>query len=128
MMDELSLGLLVVVLVVAPLGAWSAVREAAEPSQGSRIARYMLNVVAVVAGFGLGQAVSARLPAWLPPALAEGWADHWASFGMLAMLACAFLGAFAAMALVQAVEAPLRHRRGLPGQPYRLVRFDLLRW
>lgn len=123
-MDPLALALCLAILIAAPLGAWAAVRHDLDPTPGHRLARYLLIVVAVVAGFGLGQAVAGQLPGHLP----EAWVGLWASLGMLAMLACAFIGVFAAMALVQVVEYPLRRQHGLPPMPYRLVRFDLLRW
>ncbi|WP_430396475.1 hypothetical protein [Ferrovibrio sp.] len=123
-MQEVNLALLAGTLLFSLFGAITAVRYETGPTEGRRLARYGCNVLALVCGFGLGQGVAGALPAQLPENLAESWA----SFAMLATLALSFLGAFAAMALVQVIEHPLRLRNGLAPVPYRLVRFDLLRW
>lgn len=123
-MQEVNLALLACTLLFSVFGAITAVRHELAPSEGRRLARYGCNVLALVCGFGLGQGVAGALPAHLP----ENLADTWASIAMLATLALSFLGAFAAMALVQLVEHSLRVKNGLPPVPYRLVRFDLLRW
>ncbi len=123
-MQEVNLALLAGTLLFSVFGAITAVRHELEPSEGRRLARYGCNVLALICGFGLGQGVAGALPPYLP----ENLAGLWESVAMLANLALSFAGAFAAMALVQLIEHPLRLKNGLPPMPYRLVRFDLLRW
>lgn len=108
-------GLLCVMVVLA---GWSTVRYELDTANGWRIAKYATNVLALVLGFGLGQAVALKL------GVLRGLAPD----NMLVTIVGSFAGAFIVMWAVQMIEYALRRHHGLPPMPYRLVRFDLFRW
>lgn len=107
-----------ILIVLVLLAGWSAVQFELNPVTSWRIAKYATNVLSLVLGFGLGQAVALKIAAQ------RGLAPD----NMIVTVVGSFLGAFLVMWAVQMVEYAVRRRHGLEPLPYRLVRFDLFRW